>query len=64
MSGYTEDHSNLLKRYLKFFNLKKEAAFKEVKLSLGDIREDSLDNAVFTKNDVEGIFTKIGKILK
>mmetsp|Transcript_19146 Transcript_19146/g.18794 ORF Transcript_19146/g.18794 Transcript_19146/m.18794 type:complete len:183 (-) Transcript_19146:301-849(-) len=59
MSGYTDDHSNLLKRYLKFFNLKKESAFKEVKLSLGDIREDSLDNAVFTKADVEGIFSKI-----
>ena len=63
MRGYTEDHSNLLKKYLNFFNNKKESAFKEVKLSLGDLREDSLDNAVFTKADVESIFDKIGNYL-
>lgn len=63
MSGYNQDHSNLLKKYLKFFNIKKESAFKEVKLSLKDIEEDCLDGQVFTKNDVEKIFRKIGKHL-
>jgi hypothetical protein len=61
MSGFSQDHSNLLKRYLTFFNLKKQSAFKEVKLSLKDIQEDNMDNQVFTKNDVENMFTKIGK---
>lgn len=59
MSGFSQDHSNLLKRYLNFFHLKKESAFKEVKLALKDLEEDSLDNQVFTRKDVEGIFKKI-----
>jgi len=59
MSGYTADHSALLKRYLNFFHIKKEAAYKEVKLSLKDIEEDALETQVFTRNDVENIFRKI-----
>ena len=63
MSGYTQDHSNLLKRYLNFFHIKKEKAYKEVNLELNDIKDESLENHVFTKKDVEGIFNKIEDVV-
>lgn len=59
MSGYTDDHSALLKRYLNFFHLKKENAFKEVKMIIKDLEDEALENHVFTRNDVEAIFKKI-----
>lgn len=46
----------MLAKYLKFFRGKKDKAFKEIKLSISDLREDSLENDLFTKGDVENIF--------
>ena len=59
MSGYSDDHSQLLKRYLNFFHIKKETAYKEVKLNIKELEEDALENQVFTRNDVESIFKRI-----
>lgn len=36
----TEDHKEMLVKYIKFFNVKNEHSLKEVNLSIKDIKED------------------------
>ena len=37
---FSPEHLDLLKRYLNFFKIKKEGAFKEVHLAIKDIKKD------------------------
>jgi hypothetical protein len=49
-----------LKRFLTFFNLKKEQCNKQVKLAIEDTKEECLkQTAIFTKQDLEKTFERM-----
>ena len=57
--NFQEDHKDLLKRFLSFFNLKKEQCNKQVTLAIEDVRDECLKQPIFTKADMEKTFEKL-----
>ena len=55
------EHAALLKKYLLFFEQKKEGARKEVAACIRDLKDDAMENQIFTKKDVERIFESCEK---
>ena len=50
----------MLKRFLSFFNLKKEQCNKQVKLAIEDTKDECLkQTAIFTKQDLEKTFERM-----
>lgn len=49
-----------MKRFLSFFNLKKEQCNKQVSLAVLDVKEDCLkQSGIFTKADLESAFERV-----
>eukprot|EP00347_Sterkiella_histriomuscorum_P009298 403341739 len=57
--NFQPDHQELLKKYLGFFNLKKESCNKQIQLAIDDVEEDCLKSAIFTKSDMESTFERL-----
>jgi hypothetical protein len=56
-----EDHQELLKRFLLFFHLKQQGCFKEVHLSIEDIKDEHANTKLFSKVDMEAIMERLQK---